>query len=135
MLRRSEVAGLSALKDPSLLRALARIHAEPGIAWTVEGLAREAGLSRAAFARRFAAEVGEPPLAYLTRWRMGIAARLLHVSEASIAELAGRVGYESEFAFSRAFKRNRGLAPAVFRRTIATLRGSEPQRWSPEAYA
>jgi AraC-like DNA-binding protein len=60
--------------------------------------------------------VGEPPLTYLTRWRMGLAARLLVTSEASLAEVAQQVGYESEFAFSRAFKRNRGLAPEPFRR-------------------
>lgn len=107
---------LSALKDPSLSKALVRMHAEAGGPWTVESLAREAGLSRAAFARRFAEQVGEPPLAYLTRWRMSIAARLLHSSEASVAEIAERVGYESEFAFSRAFKKSCGLAPTLFRR-------------------
>jgi AraC family transcriptional activator of mtrCDE len=106
---------LSALKDPSLSKALGRMHAEPGGQWTVKSLAREAGLSRAAFARSFSEQVGEPPLAYLTRWRMGIAARLLRSSEMSVAQIAAHVGYESEFAFSRAFKRNRGLAPARFR--------------------
>jgi AraC-like DNA-binding protein len=106
---------LSALKEPSLSKAMARIHAEPGKQWTVDILAREAGLSRAAFARRFAEQVGEPPLAYLTRWRMIVAARLLNSSKASLAEVAERVGYESEFAFSRAFKRSRGVAPARFR--------------------
>lgn len=109
---------LRALKDPSLSKALSRIHAEPAGAWTVESLAHEAGLSRAAFARRFTELVGEPPLAYLTRWRMVVAGRLLHSSEAPLAEVAGRVGYESEFAFSRAFKRSRGLPPAQFRRAI-----------------
>ena len=106
---------LSALKEPSLSKAMARIHAEPAKTWTVESLAQEAGLSRAAFARRFAEQVGEPPLAYLTRWRMMVASRLLNSSGASLAEVAERVGYESEFAFSRAFKRSRGVAPARFR--------------------
>jgi AraC-like DNA-binding protein len=109
---------LRALRDPSLSKVLGRIHAEPGGPWTVESLAREAGLSRAAFARRFAGIVGEPPLAYLTRWRMVVAGRLLHSSEASLAEVAERVGYQSEFAFSRAFKRSRGIPPAHFRRAI-----------------
>lgn len=107
---------LSALKNPALSKALSRMHAEPAAPWTVESLARETGLSRAAFARRFAEQAGEPPLAYLTRWRMGVAARLLHSSDAPLAEIAGRVGYESEFAFSRAFKRARGIPPARFRR-------------------
>ncbi|WP_437877451.1 AraC family transcriptional regulator [Sorangium sp. So ce513] len=110
---------LTALQDAALSRALARMHADPAAPWTVELLAREAGLSRAAFARRFTAELGEPPLAYLTRWRMGLASRLLLQSEASLAEVARRVGYESEFAFSRAFKRDRGMAPATFRRSVA----------------
>jgi AraC family transcriptional activator of mtrCDE len=106
---------LSALKEPALSKAMARIHAEPAKTWTVETLAREAGLSRAAFARRFAEQVGEPPLSYLTRWRMIVASRLLNSSGASLAEVAERVGYESEFAFSRAFKRSRGVSPARFR--------------------
>ncbi len=106
---------LSALKEPALTRAMSRIHAHPARTWTVATLAREAGLSRAAFARRFAEQVGEPPLAYLTRWRMIVATRLLNSSEASLAEIAGQVGYESEFAFSRAFKRSRGVSPAQFR--------------------
>ncbi|MBI1355097.1 MAG: helix-turn-helix domain-containing protein [Acidobacteria bacterium] len=114
----------SALKDPWLSKALARMHAEPAEAWTVQGLAREAGLSRAAFARRFSEQVGEPPLAYLTRWRMGLAARLLHSSEASVAEIADQVGYESEFAFSRAFKRHRGLAPIRFRHEAPSQAGA-----------
>ncbi|XXS91663.1 helix-turn-helix domain-containing protein [Sorangium sp. So ce362] len=85
----------------------------PVLARTRKSLAREAGLSRAAFARRFTAELGEPPLAYLTRWRMGLASRILLQGEASLAEVARRVGYESEFAFRRAFKRNRGGGPGL----------------------
>ncbi|MDC0682737.1 MULTISPECIES: AraC family transcriptional regulator [Sorangium] len=114
---------LPALKDAALSRALASMHADPAAPWTVETLAREAGLSRAAFARRFTAELGEPPLGYLTRWRMGLASRILLQSEASLAEVARRVGYESEFAFSRAFKRSRGVAPASFRRSRAEAPG------------
>ena len=106
---------LRALKEPSLTRAMSRIHTQPAKTWTVEMLAREAGLSRAAFAKRFAEQVGEPPLAYVTRWRMVLATRLLNASNASLATIAERVGYESEFAFSRAFKRTRGVSPAQFR--------------------
>jgi len=94
---------------------MSRIHTQPARTWTVEMLAREAGLSRAAFAKRFAEQVGEPPLAYVTRWRMVLATRLLNASNASLATIAERVGYESEFAFSRAFKRTRGVSPAQFR--------------------
>jgi AraC-like DNA-binding protein len=108
---------LSALKDPSLSRALSRMHADPQAPWTVAGLAREASLSRAAFARRFAAQIGEAPLSYLTRWRMGLAARLLRETDVPLAEIASRVGYDSEFSFSRAFKRSRGLPPIAFRRS------------------
>jgi AraC family transcriptional activator of mtrCDE len=107
---------LTALRDAAVSKSLAQMHAAPAKDWSVQALARVAGLSRAAFARRFAAAVGEPPLAYLTRWRMGLAARMLVEGDASIAQVATRVGYESEFAFSRAFKRTRGTAPSAFRR-------------------
>ncbi|HEY3450576.1 MAG TPA: AraC family transcriptional regulator [Myxococcales bacterium] len=113
---------LSALRDAPVSQALSRMHAEPTRDWTVESLAREAGMSRAAFARRFAQALGEPPLTYLARWRMGLAARLLVESDASIAEVASRVGYDSEFAFSRAFKRLRGQAPSAFRREAVPRR-------------
>lgn len=106
---------LAALRDPALSRVLTRIHAQPDAPWTVESLAREAHLSRAAFARRFSAGVGQAPLAYLTRWRMGVAARLLRETRSPLAEIAARVGYESEFAFSRAFKRAQGQPPTAFR--------------------
>ena len=106
---------ISALKDPYLSKALAKIHAEPSHAWTVQSLANEAGLSRAAFARQFAQQLGEPPLGYLTRWRMIVAARLMLNTKASLAEVAEHVGYESEFAFSRAFKRSHGVAPTRYR--------------------
>jgi AraC family transcriptional activator of mtrCDE len=112
---------MNALKDASLSKALSRMHAEPESPWTVARLAREASLSRAAFARRFTENVGEAPLAYLTRWRMGVAARLLRTTKEPVAEIATRVGYESEFAFSRAFKRTRGVAPTLFRRSATAV--------------
>ena len=108
---------LRALRDPALSSALSRMHAEPQAPWTVAALAREASLSRAAFARRFAEQVGEAPLSYLTRWRMGIGARLLRETDLPLAQIAARVGYDSEFSFSRAFKRSRGIPPNAFRRS------------------
>jgi methylphosphotriester-DNA--protein-cysteine methyltransferase len=76
----------------------------------------KAGLSRAAFARNFSASVGEPPHSYLTRWRMGIAAQLLEETDLRLTEIAPRVGYRSEFSFSRAFKLARGVSPIQYRR-------------------
>jgi AraC-like DNA-binding protein len=110
---------LGALSDPRIGVALAAMHERPGHPWTVSELARRAHLSRSPFAARFAALVGEPPLAYLTRWRMQVASDLLHRESLSIGEVAARVGYESEPAFSKAFKRATGVAPGAFRRQRA----------------
>ncbi|GAB7188482.1 AraC family transcriptional regulator [Kitasatospora sp. Ki12] len=109
----------AALADPALGRALQAVHAEPGRSWTVGTLAAEAGLSRAAFARRFTAAVGRPPLGYVTWWRMALATRLLRDSDLPLGVLAARVGYTSEFAFSHAFKRHHGLAPGRYRSASA----------------
>ncbi|MFC4589048.1 AraC family transcriptional regulator [Sphaerisporangium corydalis] len=106
----------AALNDPAVSAALHDIHHDPGHPWTVEELGARAGLSRAAFARRFAALVGRPPLAYLTWWRMTTAARLLLDSDAPLTVVAERVGYSSEFAFANAFKREYGTAPGRYRR-------------------
>jgi len=105
-----------ALRDPAVATALAAMHADPANGWTVESLAARVGLSRAAFAKKFNAMVGEPPLTYLTRWRMTTAARLLRESDASLAAVAARTGYGSEFAFAKAFKREYGQAPGGYRR-------------------
>ncbi len=83
--------------------------------WTVAELGATGGLSRAAFARRFTALVGEPPLTYLTWWRMTTAGRLLRHDDLSLREVAGRTGYTSEFAFAKAFKREHGMAPGRYR--------------------
>ncbi len=104
-----------ALTDASIAGALEQMHAEPERAWTVEQLAQEVGLSRAAFARRFMHATGVPPLTYLTNWRMSIAGRLLHETELKLAVIAERVGYESEFAFAKAFKRDYGMSPGAYR--------------------
>ncbi|MFB4300460.1 AraC family transcriptional regulator [Actinomadura sp. NTSP31] len=107
----------AALADPGISRALRAIHEEPGRRWTVEALGRRAGLSRAAFARRFAALVGEPPLAYLTRWRMTAAGRLLRETGDPLSVVAERTGYASEFAFAKAFKREFGVPPGGYRKS------------------
>ncbi|MEV7040856.1 AraC family transcriptional regulator [Amycolatopsis sp. NPDC051061] len=109
-------AWFRALDDAGVGEALRLLHAEPARRWTVAALAARAGLSRAAFAARFAHLVGEPPLTYLTGWRMTLAADLLRDTEDSVAAVAKAVGYEDPFAFSVAFKRNRGASPSDWRR-------------------
>ncbi|QWF79329.1 IS5 family transposase IS4811 [Amycolatopsis sp. CA-230715] len=105
-----------ALGDPAIGEALRLLHTDPARRWTVAELATGAGLSRAAFAARFTSLVGEPPLAYLTGWRMTLAADLLRDTEKTVAAVAGEVGYADAFAFSVAFKRARGLSPSTWRR-------------------
>ena len=122
--RAAELAGhqpgwLPAMQDPQLARTFRAIHAAPAEPWTVGAMAREAGLSRAAFARRFGARVGEAPMAYLTAWRMTLAARRLHAGRLPLRVVAAEVGYESEAAFSRAFKKYHGVAPAGYRDRVA----------------
>jgi AraC-like DNA-binding protein len=106
----------AALADPAVSAALHAMHAEPEAPWTVRGLSGRAGLSRTVFAQRFTALVGRPPLAYLTWWRMTVAARLLRETDAPLFTVAGRCGYSSEFAFAKTFKREFGVAPGAFRR-------------------
>ena len=106
----------AALADPAVSAALRAMHAEPEAPWTVRGLGGRAGLSRTVFAQRFTALVGRPPLAYLTWWRMTVAARLLRETDAPLSTVAGRCGYSSEFAFAKTFKREFGVAPGAFRR-------------------
>ncbi|NUT37097.1 MAG: AraC family transcriptional regulator [Hamadaea sp.] len=104
------------LNDPAVAAALRHIHREPARQWTVETLGAQAGLSRAAFSRRFTTLVGTPPLGYLTWWRMTLAAQLLRESDKPVQAIAQRAGYTSEFAFAKAFKREHGLAPGQYRR-------------------
>jgi AraC-like DNA-binding protein len=114
---KSERSGwFSALQDPVVGPAVQAIHENPAYPWTVQTLARRAGLSRAALARRFSEALGESPLAYVTRWRMTIAVELLEQGE-RIASVAHQVGYGNEFAFAKAFKRVRGVAPGRLRHT------------------
>ncbi len=115
---------LRAISDPTIGRALKRIHQRPATRWTLHALARDVGLSRSAFAAHFRALVGVAPLAYLTRWRMQRASELLRESDLPMIEVAERVGYGSEAAFTRAFKRHEGVGPAGYRRTRRTRRSA-----------
>lgn len=110
---------LAGLRDPAVGRALALLHAEPARGWTLDTLARNAGVSRSVLAERFAARVGEPPMRYLTLWRMQLAARLLADGTDKVAAVGGRVGFRSEAAFSRTFKKVTGQSPAEWRRARA----------------
>ena len=107
---------LAGLKDPFVSRALALMHGRLTKDWTVDDLGREVGLSRSALADRFTRLIGEPPMRYLARWRLQVAATQLRNSDAPLARIAEQVGYESEAAFNRAFKRNFGVPPAAWRK-------------------
>ncbi|MEV6208210.1 AraC family transcriptional regulator [Kitasatospora sp. NPDC051914] len=106
----------AALADPAIASALQCMHRDPARAWTVQDLGAQVGLSRAAFARRFTSLVGQPPLAYLTWWRLATAARMLREDDAPLASIASRVGYSSQFAFANAFKREYGQAAGGYRK-------------------
>lgn len=104
-----------ALRDREVAAALEALHAEPAAPWRVEDLAAQVGLSRATLARRFTALTGHPPMAYLTWWRMTIAAQLLRTTDQPLPAIARQVGYGSPFAFSHAFKRQFGVTPGRYR--------------------
>lgn len=106
---------LGGLKDPVVARTLALIHARVKDPWTVDDLGREVGLSRSALADRFVRTIGEPPMRYLTRWRIQLAAHRLRDRNEPIARIAEEVGYDAEAAFGRAFKRVMGQSPAAWR--------------------
>ena len=108
---------LGALQDRQIGRALTLVHREPARDWTVGSLAGEVAMSRSAFAARFTELVGEPAMAYVARWRMHLALTALRDDGATVGELADRLGYRSEAAFSRAFKRIIGVAPGAARQT------------------
>jgi AraC-like DNA-binding protein len=107
---------LAGVRDPQVGAALRLLHGRPAHAWTAERLAREVGMSRSSFADRFTAYVGIPPMHYLGRWRLQLAARLLETRSVSVGQAAAAVGYQSEAAFNRAFKRAVGQAPGAWRR-------------------
>jgi AraC family transcriptional regulator, alkane utilization regulator len=109
------VGGLAALKDPIVSQALECIHADSAYPWTVSVLATQIGISRSALAARFTQVVGQSPMKYLTYWRLQLASRQLQDTDDSIVKIALQVGYESEAAFNRAFKRHMGVPPGVWR--------------------
>jgi AraC-like DNA-binding protein len=121
---------LRALTDPQIGFVLQRLHESPEKAWTVEGLARLASMSRSVFAARFKAIVGEGPLSYLTRWRMHKAAQLIVTGAQSTSAIAQAVGYETDSAFVKAFKRHLGETPGSYRRRLKE-RGDVPPASSP----
>ncbi|HYK24806.1 MAG TPA: AraC family transcriptional regulator [Steroidobacteraceae bacterium] len=107
---------LAGLRDPFVGKALALMHGSPAHDWTIEELGRKIGLSRSVLAERFSDLVGMPPMQYLARWRIQIAAKILSEASSNIASIAEEIGYESEAAFSRAFKKLVGVPPSVWRR-------------------
>jgi AraC-like DNA-binding protein len=107
---------LAALREPFVGRALTALHRTPARAWTLELLAHEVGLSRSTLVERFTEFVGQPPMQYLANWRMQLAANDLRSGSESVATIADRVGYESEAAFSRAFKKAVGMSPSEWRK-------------------
>lgn len=113
---------LGALRDPRIGQAMSLVHRDPAQPWSVASLAQAAAMSRSAFAARFTELVGEPVMRYVTRWRMDAAIDWLQRADVTVADLAGRLGYESEASFSRAFKRTVGISPGAVRRL--TSRGT-----------
>jgi AraC-like DNA-binding protein len=116
---------LAGLRDPVVGQALAALHGQAREPWTVERLARLVGASRSAFAERFTEMVGQPPMQYLALWRMQLASRLLAEGR-PVAAVAAAVGYESEAAFSRAFKKLVGQAPATWRKSAGAGGSASP---------
>jgi AraC-like DNA-binding protein len=126
---------LAGLGDPHVARSLALLHGDIARSWTVDELGRAVGLSRSALADRFTRLVGQAPIQYLANWRMQVAAHDLRSTSASLAQVADRVGYESEAAFSRAFKKAFGAAPATWRRQGAVDGQSLPVPGGPSGAA
>ena len=112
----AQTGWLGALRDQQIGRAIALVHRDPARNWTVASLAIAVGMSRSAFAARFSQLVGEPAVRYVTRWKMHAALMWLKEENAALSEIASRLGYESEAAFSRAFKRFVGISPGAARR-------------------
>ena len=117
---RDQAGWFSALSDPSISSAMGAMHADPARRWTLGELAKEAGMSRSVFAQRFRTRVGQTPIDYLTRWRMMLAGDRLTRTNDQLAKTASSLGYESESAFSTAFRRVMGCSP---RRYAAQGRG------------
>jgi AraC-like DNA-binding protein len=118
---------LAGLRDRFVGRALALMHERPAADWTIDELGNQVGLSRSALNQRFVDLIGQPPIQYLANWRMQLAAQLLRETRSSIAAIALDVGYDSEAAFVRAFKRLVGMPPATWRRERGRLETATPQ--------
>jgi AraC-like DNA-binding protein len=114
----AQTGWLRALDDPQIGRAISNIHRNPGKSWTLELLAREASMSRSAFAARFTELVGESAMRYVTRWRMHAAETRFRNENVTVAEVALSLGYESEAAFNRAFKRHIGVSPGAVKNLL-----------------
>lgn len=124
-----EQAGwLAGLRDPFVGKALSLLHGAPAQSWTIEDLARQVGLSRSVLAQRFMDFVGVPPMQYLAKWRMQIASELLNNGTANVATIAAEIGYESEAAFSRAFKKMMGVPPSAWRRDAGPVHSAGRER-------
>jgi AraC-like DNA-binding protein len=115
---------LAGVRDPEVGKVLALMHRNPAHPWTLADLAAEAGISRSVLAERFRQYLGEPPMSYLTRWRLQLGAQMLNSTSYSVAQIAAEVGYESEPAFNRAFKREFNLPPARFRAESKSTRAN-----------
>jgi len=115
LLPEGQTGWLAGARDAEVGKVLARMHRQPAAPWTVAALAREAGISRPVLAARFRQYLGEPPVSYLTHWRLHLSAQMLSATNYSVAQIASKVGYDSEQAFNRAFKRNFGNPPARYR--------------------
>ncbi len=116
---------LGGLRDRYVGKALALLHNQPAQAWTIEELGKQVGLSRSALHERFVAQIGQRPMEYLTNWRMQLASNLLRTTGANVASISADVGYDSEGAFARAFKRAVGMPPAAWRRSDSAARDAQ----------
>ncbi|MBX3329264.1 MAG: AraC family transcriptional regulator [Nitrospira sp.] len=124
MIPTEQTGWLAGARDPEVGKALALLHRKPAHPWTIASLASEVGISRSVLAERFQKYLSETPIAYLTRWRLQLGAQMLTSTSNGVAHIATEVGYESEPAFNRAFKREFGLPPARFRSQARSTRGS-----------
>ena len=128
-----QIGWLAGARDPIIGQALALLHKEPAYPWTISNLARKVGLSRTRLAERFRHFLGESPMAYLAKWRLKLGAQMLQSTEDSVAEVAAAVGYGSEAAFNRAFKREFDCPPAQFRRKHKVPPAQHPEEPRPAA--
>ena len=131
-LPKQQTGWLAGVRDPEVGKALAWMHRDPARPWTIADLAREAGVSRSVLAERFRHYLDEPPMSYLTKWRLQLSAQRLSTCNLSVAQIASEVGYESEAAFSRAFKREFGKPPARFRNASREARTAGKKAAAPE---